>query len=83
VEKGRQENLLVTAMVIGTAAVSASTGVLTLFTVDVASTFNVFVGVASQLATVNYAGEFVFSLLMGILAIRFRHKPLRARNLIN
>jgi hypothetical protein len=51
--------------------------------VDVASTFNVFVGVASQLATVNYAGEFVFSLLMGILAIRFRHKPLRARNLIN
>jgi predicted MFS family arabinose efflux permease len=76
VERGRQENLLVTAMVIGTAAVSASTGVLTLFTVDVASTFNVSVGVASQLATVNYAGEFVFSLLMGILAIRFRHKPL-------
>jgi predicted MFS family arabinose efflux permease len=76
VERRRQENLLIAAMVIGTAAVSASTGILTLFTVDMASTFNVSVGVASQLATVNYAGEFVFSLLMGILAIRFRHKPL-------
>lgn len=63
-------------MVIGTAAVSASSGILTLFTVDMASTFNVSVGVASQLATINYAGEFVFSLLMGILAVRFRYKPL-------
>jgi predicted MFS family arabinose efflux permease len=76
VERGRRENLLIPAMVIGTAAVSASTGILTLFTVDMASTFNVSIGVASQLATINYAGEFVFSLLMGILAIRFRHKPL-------
>lgn len=76
VERRRQENLLIPAMIIGTAAVSASAGILTLFTVDMASTFNVSVGVASQLATVNYAGEFVFSLLMGILAVRFRHKPL-------
>ena len=76
VERKRQENLLIPAMIIGTAAVSASAGILTLFTVDMASTFNVSVGVASQLATVNYAGEFVFSLLMGILAVRFRHKPL-------
>ena len=76
VERRRHENLLIPAMVIGTAAVSASTGILTLFTVDMASTFNVSVGVASQLATVNYAGEFIFSLLMGILAVRFRHKPL-------
>jgi DHA1 family inner membrane transport protein len=75
-ERRRQESSLILAMVIGTAAVSASTGILTLFTVDIASAFNVSVGVASQLATVNYAGEFVFSLLMGILAVRFRHKPL-------
>ena len=75
-ERARRENLLIIAMVIGTAAVSASTGILTLFTVDMASTFDVSVGVASQLATINYAGEFVFSLLMGILAVRFRHKPL-------
>jgi predicted MFS family arabinose efflux permease len=63
-------------MVIGTAAVSASSGILTLFTVDMASTFNVSVGIASQLATINYFGEFVFSLLMGILAVRFRYKSL-------
>jgi DHA1 family inner membrane transport protein len=75
-ERGRRENLLIPAMIIGTAAVSASTGILTLFTVDIASTFNVSIGIASQLATINYAGEFVFSLLMGILAVRFRHKPL-------
>jgi len=75
-ERRNLENLLILAMVIGTAAVSASTGILTLFTVEMASTFNVSVGVASQLATINHAGEFVFSLLMGILAVRFRHKPL-------
>ena len=76
VDKGSPSRLLVPAMVIATAAVSISGGILTLYTVDVASTFQVSVGVASQLATANYAGEFVFSLLMSGLAVRFRYKPL-------
>jgi DHA1 family multidrug resistance protein-like MFS transporter len=70
------KRLLVPAMVVATAAVSVSSGILTLFLVDIASTFHVSVGIASQLATVNYAGEFVFSLLMSVLAVRFRYKPL-------
>ncbi|MCZ2809345.1 MAG: MFS transporter [Candidatus Bathyarchaeota archaeon] len=76
VEKGSPRRLLVPSMVIATAAVSVSSSILTLFLVDVASTFHVSVGIASQLATVNHAGEFVFSILLSILAVRFRYKPL-------
>ena len=71
-----QIKLLVPAMVVATAAVHVSSSVLTLFLVDVASTFNISVGIASQLATVNYAGEFAFSLLLSVLAVRFKYKPL-------
>jgi predicted MFS family arabinose efflux permease len=74
--KGTPSRLLIPAMIITTAAVNASSGILTLFTMEIAATFQVSLGVASQLATLNYAGEFVFALLMGILAIRFRYKPL-------
>jgi MFS family permease len=34
------------------------------------------VGIVGQVSTVNYAAEVVFAVLMGFLAIRFRHKPL-------
>jgi len=63
-------------MIIATAAVSTSTTILTLFMVDIAKTFNVSVGIASQLATINYAGEFIFSILLSVLAVRFRYKHL-------
>jgi predicted MFS family arabinose efflux permease len=75
-EKGHRANLLIPAMIITTAAVNVSSGILTLFTVEIAANFQVSLGIASQLATINYAGEFVFALLMGVLAVRFRHKPL-------
>lgn len=68
--------LFIPAMVVATAAVSVSTSILTLFVVDVASTFHVPVGVASQLATVNHAGVLVFGLLMSVLVVRFKHKSL-------
>jgi predicted MFS family arabinose efflux permease len=74
--KGTPSRLLIPAMIITTAAVNASSGILTLFTMEIAATFQVSLGIASQLATLNYAGEFVFALLMGVLAIRFRYKPL-------
>lgn len=76
VDKGTPSRLLIPAMVVATAAVSVSSSILTLFLVDVASTFHISVGIASQLATVNHAGEFVFSLLLSVLAVRFRYKPL-------
>jgi predicted MFS family arabinose efflux permease len=75
-DNGSSHRLAVTAMIIATSAVAASSTILTLFIVDIASTFNVPVGVASQLATVNYAGEFFFSILLSALVIRFRYKPL-------
>jgi DHA1 family inner membrane transport protein len=75
-EKGHRANLLIPAMIIGAMSVSVSRTMLQLFMVDIGSTFNVSVGVASQLATANYAGEFVSALMMGALAVRFRYKSL-------
>jgi DHA1 family inner membrane transport protein len=74
--KNPLEKMLVPAMVIGAMSVSVSRTILQLFVVDIGSTFNVSVGVASQLATVNYAGEFISALMMGALAVRFRYKSL-------
>jgi predicted MFS family arabinose efflux permease len=68
--------LVVPTMIIATSAVAASSTILTLFTVDIASAFNVPVGAASQLATVNYAGEFIFSILLSALVVRFKYKTL-------
>ena len=63
-------------MIIATAAIAASSTILTLFMVDIASAFNVPVGVASQLATVNHAGEFIFSILLSVIVVRVRYKSL-------
>ena len=68
--------LLIPTLIIGTMSVNISIGVLQLFMVDVASTFHVPVGVASQLAAANYVGEFISALLIGVLVVRFRYKPL-------
>ena len=70
------DRLVIPAMIIATAAISASSTILTLFIVDIASAFNVSVGVASQLATVNNAGEFIFSILLSVMVVRFRYKSL-------
>jgi DHA1 family multidrug resistance protein-like MFS transporter len=70
------EKLLVPAMVIGAMSVSVSNTMLQLFMVDIGSTFNVSVGVASQLATANHIGEFFSALILGALAVRFRYKSL-------
>lgn len=75
-EKASWGRLLVPALVVGSMSMSISITMLQLFLVDIGSTFNVSVGVASQLATFNHAGEFVSALLMGILAVRLRYKPL-------
>ena len=75
-EKSSVSRLLVPALVIGTMSVSVSITMLQLFMVDIGSTFHVSVGVASQLATFNHAGELVSALLMGVLVVRFRYKPL-------
>jgi predicted MFS family arabinose efflux permease len=54
---------------------------LTLVTVDIAMTFfgnaqPAALGAAAQISTVNSAAVVVFALLMGVLAVRFKHKSL-------
>jgi len=43
---------------------------------DVAKTFNVSVGTMSQLSTVSYLTGIIIGLILGFLAVRFRHKSL-------
>ncbi len=63
-------------MIIGYVSISITNGLLTIFSRDIASTFKVPVALVLQLNTVNYAGMFIFSLLMGALAVRFRLRHL-------
>lgn len=67
-------------------SVFISNSIVTLLAVDIAKTFfpdaqtsaqlSAAVGTVSQLSTFNAVAEVVFALLLSILAIRFRHKPL-------
>ena len=52
-------------------------GVLTgLLLIDIASTFEVSVGVMGQINTPYYVVAVIFALFMGVLSVRFRHKSL-------
>ena len=71
----------VPALVVASFATSISGPMLRLLTVDFAKTFlgtakPASVGLVAQISTVNGAAEVVFALIMGLLAVRFRHKPL-------
>jgi predicted MFS family arabinose efflux permease len=71
----------VPSLILVTFAVFLSTPILTLLSVDIARTFfgNVdptSLGAVSQIGTVNSAAEVVFALLMGVLAVRFKHRSL-------
>ncbi len=71
-----EKRMFVPSLAIAGFAVLIPALMLTLFTVDIALTFHVSVGVAAQLSTVNSIAQVVFALLMGVLAVRFRHKSL-------
>ncbi|MGF3522048.1 MAG: MFS transporter [Candidatus Bathyarchaeia archaeon] len=68
--------LFLPALAISTFAVTISNGLVTLLLLEIASTFQVNEGVAAQLRTVNAFAEVSCGLLMSVLTIRFRHKPL-------
>ena len=62
-------------------AISISGPVFALLTVDIAKTFfgsadQAAIGATSQISTVNNAAEVALALLMGVLAVRFKHKSL-------
>lgn len=59
-------------------------GVLTgLLLIDIALTFEVSVGVMGQISTPYYVVAVVFSLFMGVLSVRFRHKSLLMAGLLS
>ena len=80
-EKSPAGRWFVPSLVITCFAVNISVPMLSLLTVDFAKTFigsgdPATVGIVAQTSTVNSAAEVVFALLMGFLAVRFKHKPL-------
>jgi predicted MFS family arabinose efflux permease len=75
-EKAEGNRMFIPSLAVAGFAVAISAPMLSLLTVDIAASFSVPVGVAAQLSTVNNAAEVIFALLMGALAIRFRHKSL-------
>jgi predicted MFS family arabinose efflux permease len=80
-EKSPAGRWFVPSLVIASFAVSISVPMLTLLTVDFAKTFlgsgdPAAVGIVAQTSTINSAAEIIFALLMGVLAVRFKHKSL-------
>src|SRR4030067_150626 len=76
IEKPSAGRWFVPSLIVSFFAVGGSGAILRLFAVDIARTFQVPVGVVAQLGTANSVGELVVALLMGFLAVRFKHKSL-------
>lgn len=81
VEKTTLGRLFVPAVVLPPFATFISNGIIILLLSDIALTFfgsssPASVGATGQVSTVNSAAEAVFAVLMGFLAVRFRHKHL-------
>jgi predicted MFS family arabinose efflux permease len=68
--------LAVPALTVGAFAVYISTPTINLLAVDFARTFNVPTGIATLLFTANSSALAILALLMGFLAIRFKHRSL-------
>ena len=80
-EEKPPRKLFLPSLIIAIFSVNISNSIITLLAVDIAKTFfgsanAAAVAAVSQLSTVNAAAEVIFALLLSILAIRFRHKPL-------
>lgn len=80
-EGATPKRLFLPSLALAAFSVGISNAIITLLAVDIARTFfgtvdPATVGAVSQLTTVNAAAEIVFAVLLSILVIRFRHKPL-------
>ncbi len=81
VAKKAPGRLFIPAVVLPFFATFMANGIIILLLTDITTTFfgsatPTTLGIAGQLSTFNSATEAIFSVLMGFLAIRFRHKPL-------
>jgi predicted MFS family arabinose efflux permease len=80
-KKASTGRMLLPSLSAASLAVNISGPVFALLTVDIATTFfgsanQGAIGATSQLGAVNSAAEVVFALMMGVLAVRFKHKSL-------
>ena len=81
VEKEPLGKFFVPSLIIVGFVTGLSVPMLSLLTIDIARTFfgnaePATLAAVAQIGTVNSAAEVLFALLMGILAVRFRSKPL-------
>ena len=75
-EKSSPGTLFLPSLVISYFATGPLALSVALFLIDIGNTFNVPVGVMGQINTPYSVVAFIFALFMGILSIRFKHKPL-------
>jgi predicted MFS family arabinose efflux permease len=75
-EKGSPGTLFLPSLVISYFATGPLALSVALFLVDIGNAFNVPVGVMGQINTPYSVVAFIFALFMGILSVRFKHKPL-------
>jgi MFS family permease len=73
--------LFLPSLIVAISSVNASNSIIALLASDIAKTFfgssnPANVAAVGQLSTVNAAAEVVFALLLSVLVIRFRYKPL-------
>ena len=76
ISRNSPNRLFLPSLAFSAFGVNISNSLVSLLLIEIASTFQVNEGVAVQLRTVNAVAEVVFGLLMGFLAVRFRHKNL-------
>ncbi len=75
-EETKPSRILIPSMIVSFVAVAITNSLLSLFSIEISQAFNVPVAVVLQLGTINNAGMFLFSLLMGAIAVRPKLKPL-------
>ena len=68
--------LFVTALFLANLSIYTTSYFQNIVLKDVAKTFNVSVGTMSQLSTVSYLTGIIIGLVLGFLAVRFKHKSL-------
>jgi predicted MFS family arabinose efflux permease len=76
VEKDFKLSIFVTALFLANLLIYTTSYFQNIVLVDVAKTFRVSVGTISQLSTVNYLTGLIIGLVLGFLALRFKHKSL-------
>jgi predicted MFS family arabinose efflux permease len=68
--------LIIPSLFVATYAAQIGGIITSLLLIDIGETFNLSVGVAGQLKTVSSGIAVIFSIIMGIISIRYNHKTL-------